>query len=57
MRIHKNPRNRRKVGRTNLYAMMFTSLIYGIGSNMFFIVYIPFLYEFTDSIITIGVIR
>jgi DHA1 family multidrug resistance protein-like MFS transporter len=56
MRIHKNPRNRRKVGRTNLYAMMFTSLIYGIGSNMFFIVYIPFLYEFTDSIITIGVI-
>ncbi|MHA2037556.1 MAG: MFS transporter [Promethearchaeota archaeon] len=56
MKIRKNPRKIEKIGRTNIYAMMFTSLFYGIGSNMFFIVYIPFLYTFTDSIIIIGVI-
>ncbi|MHA1987399.1 MAG: MFS transporter [Promethearchaeota archaeon] len=56
MKIHKNPRDFEKIRRVNLYAMMFTSLIYGIGSNIFFIVYVPFLYEFTDSIIIIGVI-
>jgi MFS family permease len=56
MKIRKTPRNIEKIGRTNIYAMMFTSLFYGIGSNMFFIVYVPFLYEFTDSIVTIGLI-
>lgn len=56
MKIHRYPGGIEKVGRKNLYAMMFTSLFYGIGSNMFFIVYVPFLYEFTDSIIIIGVI-
>ncbi len=56
MKNNKNSGDVGKIGRTNLYAMMFTSLFYGIGSNMFFIVYVPFLYEFTDSIIIIGVI-
>jgi MFS family permease len=56
MKNHRNLSDTAKIGRTNIYAMMFTSLFYGIGSNMFFIVYVPFLYEFTDSIITIGVI-
>ena len=56
MKIHRYPGGIEKIGRNNLYAMMFTSLFYGIGSNMFFIVYVPFLYEFTDSIIIIGVI-
>ena len=56
MKNHRNSGDPEKIGRTNLYAMMFTSLFYGIGSSMFFIVYVPFLFEFTDSIIVIGVI-
>ncbi|MHA1931915.1 MAG: MFS transporter [Promethearchaeota archaeon] len=56
MKINRKSRDIEKIGRVNLFAMMFTSLVYGIGSNMFFIVYVPFLYTFTDSIIVIGVI-
>lgn len=45
-----------KIRHNNFYALIFIALFYGFGSAIFYIVYIPFLYEFTDSIFIIGVI-
>ena len=57
---HKNNRDLEKdfekIKRTNFYVLIFNALFYGFGSSLYFIVYVPFLYEFTDSIIIIGVI-
>jgi len=56
MNTHRNDRNLEKIKRTNFYVLIFNALFYGFGSSLYFIVYVPFLYEFTDSILIIGVI-
>ena len=45
-----------KIRRRNFYGMIFTHFSYGIGQSMFFIVYMPFIYDFTGSIFITGVI-
>ncbi len=60
MNTHKNDKDLEKdlekIRRTNFYVLIFNALFYGFGSSLYFIVYIPYLYEFTDSILLIGVI-
>lgn len=57
MKYYRNSEESFKVRRRNFYAMLITHLSYGIGQSMFFIVYIPFIYEFTgQSIFMTGVI-
>ena len=51
-----NGRDLEKIRQRNFYAMAFNNFSYGIGQILFFIVYIPFLYEFTGSIFLTGVI-
>ncbi|MHA2393176.1 MAG: MFS transporter [Promethearchaeota archaeon] len=55
MKIHRDSGDIEKIRRTNFFALSFTALFYGFGQSMFYIVYIPFLFDFTDSIFIIGV--
>lgn len=56
MKNHRDSGNIEKIRRRNFYGMIFTHFSYGIGQSMFFIVYIPFIYDFTGSIFITGVI-
>ena len=56
MENHRNSRILEKIQRRNFYAMSTNLFLYGIGQTLFFIVYMPFLYEFTGSIFVTGVI-
>ena len=56
MEKNRNSGDLEKIRRKNFYTMSFNLLLYGIGQTLFFIVYIPFLYDFTDSIFITGVI-
>ncbi|MFX0083232.1 MAG: MFS transporter [Candidatus Hodarchaeota archaeon] len=56
MKRYRNPRDFESIKRRNFYTMSFNLLLYGIGQTLFFIVYMPFLYEFTGSIFITGVI-
>ena len=51
-----NTRDLEKIRRRNFYGMSFNLFTYGIGQTLFFIIYLPFLYEFTGSIFITGVI-
>ncbi|MFX1479761.1 MAG: MFS transporter [Promethearchaeota archaeon] len=52
----RNSRSLEKIRQRNFYTMAINLFLYGIGQTMFFIVYMPFLYEFTGSIFITGVI-
>ncbi|MFX0028513.1 MAG: MFS transporter [Candidatus Hermodarchaeota archaeon] len=52
----RNPSNLEIIRLRNFYTTSFNLLLYGIGQTLFFIVYMPFLYKFTGSIFTTGVI-
>ena len=56
MKSHKLSRNIEKTRQRNFYALLFNLLLYGFGQSMFNIVYMPFIYELTDSIFITGVI-
>lgn len=56
MKNHRDSGNIEKIRRRNFYGMIFTHFSYGIGQSMFFIVYMPFIYDFTGSIFITGVI-
>lgn len=56
MKKNRDPRDLEKIQRRNFYTMACNLLLYGIGQTMFFIVYLPFIYEFTESIFITGVI-
>ncbi len=56
MKNHRDSGDIEKLRRRNFYAMLFNLFFYGFGQSMFFIVYIPFIYEFTGSIFMTGVI-
>jgi len=45
-----------KVQKRNLWALFFMSLIYGVASRPFFLVYQPFLLEITGSIFVTGIL-
>ncbi len=56
MKNRRNPRNIEKIRRRNFFVLLFQLLLYGFGISVFSIVYVPFLYDFTGSIVITGFI-
>jgi len=51
-----NSKSLEKTKRNNLLAISFTKLIHGFGSNIFSVIYQPYLLKLTDSLVLTGII-